>query len=884
MFGQSAHLLKPNMGREEASMTEYLGRFRKYLSLFSCLLILASCLLVLPIQTMAQTGSTSFAGLLSKRIRRIQVAFSYSPTYPKAGQAVQFTDSSKDSMTSWQWDFGDGMTSTDQNPSHSFSAAGFYRVTLTAGNSSGSKSVKRIISVRPSNEASFTYSPSSPVAGQMVQFTDASPGNPTSWQWHFGDGTTSTTKNASHAYGSAGSYTVTLVASNSSSSMNASKTIAVTAATSLTASFTYSPTLPPAGQAVQFTDTSSGSPTSWQWNFGDGSTSTIQHPTHSFTTAASYTVTLTVANSSGSKATTRTVTVLPGLAASFSYTPTSPVAGQIVQFTDTSSGSPTAWQWSFGDGTTSTVRNPSHAYTTVASYNVNLTVSNSAGLKNTSLTVNVLPSTALVASFTYNPASPAVGQAVQFTDTSTGIPTSWQWDFGDATSSTAQDPSHTYMAAGSYLVTLTIRTGSNLNNTSQTITIKQSNVITAASPSFSDVSAAISSANSGDTVIVPAGSATWSSQLVITKGIRLVGAGVDNTIITSNYTAPNMGNPSDPLNYLIVYKPASPAANEPFRLTGFTIDVAGKCIPLIIENSTITPINKIRIDHNKTLNTMPGRLILVSGTVYGVIDSNEFHGGTLRFYALNEQSWNNLTFDFGTADNMYVEDNVFWLGAEAGVSAGAGSRYCVRHNTYYYTDTTQGLYPWFDAHGNMGTGGNLSTMGCEIYENTITMTPDRGVGLFDLRGGKGIIFNNRANVSGSGGASQKVNEQIDDRLNPPAVSPISGQPQHVSDSYIWNNTKNGTTLIPTDIESTIDYGGTIGIVPQRNRDFWDEDPSFDGTTGIGVGPLASRPTNCIKGVGYWATDTNTLYRCTATNTWEAYYTPYAYPHPLRKLP
>ena len=79
---------------------------------------------------------------------------------------------------------------------------------------------------------------------------------------------------------------------------------------------------------------------------------------------------------------------------------------------------------------------------------------------------------ALAASFTYSPSSPVAGQAIQFNDTSTGSPTSWQWEFGDSTSSTSQNSSHTYAAAGTYSVSLTVQVGTNINNTSQAVTVR----------------------------------------------------------------------------------------------------------------------------------------------------------------------------------------------------------------------------------------------------------------------------------------------------------------------------------------------------------------------------------------------------------------------------
>jgi PKD repeat protein len=148
------------------------------------------------------------------------------------------------------------------------------------------------------------------VAGQAVQFTDTSTGSPTSWQWSFGDGTTSSVQNPGHIFVAAGSFTVMLVVNNTSGSNSATRVIAVSPAASLTAAFTYSPVAPVVGQAVQFTDTSTGNPTSWQWNFGDGMTNSVQYPSHIFTTTGSKTVTLTVSNGTGSNIATRTVSVL----------------------------------------------------------------------------------------------------------------------------------------------------------------------------------------------------------------------------------------------------------------------------------------------------------------------------------------------------------------------------------------------------------------------------------------------------------------------------------------------------------------------------------------------------------------------------------------------
>jgi len=162
-------------------------------------------------------------------------------------------------------------------------------------------------------------------------------------------------------------------------------------AADLAAAFSYTPASPETGQVVQFTDTSTGSPTSWGWNFGDGVTDTARNPGHVFGAAGSYTVTLTVSNASSSKSTTRAVTVTtPPQTAAFTYSPSSPVEGQPVQFTDASTSGPVSWQWNFSDGATDAAQNPSHTFESPASYTVTLTVGYGSGTSTVSRTITVL--------------------------------------------------------------------------------------------------------------------------------------------------------------------------------------------------------------------------------------------------------------------------------------------------------------------------------------------------------------------------------------------------------------------------------------------------------------------------------------------------------------
>ena len=152
----------------------------------------------------------------------------------------------------------------------------------------------------------------------------------------------------------------------------------------------FSPATPVVGQVVSFTDTSTGSPTFWYWTFGDGGSSASQSPTHAFASVGIYGVTLTASNSSGFNQLTKAVTVVAAAIASFTFSPASPIVGQTVGFSDTSTGFPTSWFWSFGDGATSAAQNPSHAYAAVGVYGVTLTVSNTSGFRQVTKPVTVL--------------------------------------------------------------------------------------------------------------------------------------------------------------------------------------------------------------------------------------------------------------------------------------------------------------------------------------------------------------------------------------------------------------------------------------------------------------------------------------------------------------
>jgi PKD repeat protein len=315
--------------------------------------------------------------------------------------------------------------------------AGTYSVTVTTAGCSSAASAPITVTITPAVTAGFTANPT----GLTVAFTNTST-NATSYSWNFGDGSAlSTVANPTHTYTTGGVFNVCLTATNACGSIVSCQN--VTLCVTPTAAFTQNAN----NLAVAFTDASTGAPTSWAWDFGDGGTSTLQNPSHTYAAPGTYNVCLTVTNACGTTNTCIAVTVVcPNPVAMYSYA----VLGNTVNFTiQSSSGVPATYSWDFGDGTTSTSFNPSHTYLTGGDFEVCLTVVDVCGTDTYCDTVSIF-CPGPVADFNWS----TVGFTVDFQDLSTNNPTQWAWDFGDGGFSTLQNPSHTYAAVGPYQVCL----------------------------------------------------------------------------------------------------------------------------------------------------------------------------------------------------------------------------------------------------------------------------------------------------------------------------------------------------------------------------------------------------------------------------------------------
>ncbi len=230
--------------------------------------------------------------------------FEGTPTTGDVPLLVAFTDLSVDSVSTWQWDFGDGNTSTEQNPDNEYVNPGFYTVALIIVGPGGSDTLTKSNYIHPtytSPTADFEGVPSSGVAPLEVTFTDLSVDSVNTWVWDFGDGSTSVYQSPVYTYTAAGSYTVSLTVGGPGGSDEMIKTdYIVVNADAPVADFEGNPTFGEAPLLVNFTDLSTGNINTWNWSFGDGDSSLVQHPTHEYLSPGNFTVSLTATGDGGS--------------------------------------------------------------------------------------------------------------------------------------------------------------------------------------------------------------------------------------------------------------------------------------------------------------------------------------------------------------------------------------------------------------------------------------------------------------------------------------------------------------------------------------------------------------------------------------------------------
>ena len=386
---------------------------------------------------------------------------------------IDFTNTSTGpGLLTYSWDFGDGTTSAEPNPSHTYTKAGSYTVKLVTASSQGcTDTLVKTGWISVGTTKSDFAAPPALCAGVPLTFTNTTTPAPASAAWYFSDGTTVDSLHAVKTFAREGLYTVKLVNNfgSCSDSLTRSLTVVKRPSLSFVASKTASCKAP---LTVSFANGTSGA-TTYHWDFGDGATSAAAQPMHTYTQLGNYTVTLIATNSNGCSDTLVKEQYIkiqkPGI--TINNLPRTGCTPQTITPTATVQAAEaiTGYRWNFGDGTFSTEATPSHTYTKAGNYHVTLTITTASGCTDSLvLTDAVRIGDKPKADFTVAPAEVCADYPMAFTDKSTGKVDQWLWLFGDNQSSTEPNPTHIFDGIGKFSTTLVVWS----NTCPDTITIK----------------------------------------------------------------------------------------------------------------------------------------------------------------------------------------------------------------------------------------------------------------------------------------------------------------------------------------------------------------------------------------------------------------------------
>lgn len=397
----------------------------------------------------------------------------------KCGTAeVQFTDLSTGNPDSWSWDFGNGLSSVSQNPFVIYTAPGIYSVSLIAGNSAGRDTILKTgyIIVDSLPEAKFIITPPMgclPFRTSFINQSNPAGGTIAKWFWDFGDGATADSANPEHTYTVGGTYTVQLIVENTQGCRDTLHLdSAVRTGTKPIPSFTANPLSACASDPFNFFNTTTGTVTSWFWDFGDTDTSTRKSPSHYYQDSGKMTIKLIATNNGCSDSVIRYDYVFvkpPFVRMHWGYSCDTPY---VRNFQAKYLGVKSFW-WDFGDGTTSLESFPSHTYLNTGTYKVKLHAFGTECSFTDTAMITIIDEKPVL---TYSTKRPEICRYDTVLYTATGYnPTnvfSFAWNFGDGTIKPFDrfnNTNHIYTKTGSYYPSLITKDILGCNDTAANI-------------------------------------------------------------------------------------------------------------------------------------------------------------------------------------------------------------------------------------------------------------------------------------------------------------------------------------------------------------------------------------------------------------------------------
>jgi len=420
---------------------------------------------------------------IAEVVEQLVANFGVSSATATEGEVLRFTDFSTGSPVSWTWDFGDGSGAQEPNVEKAWDEEGIYVVSLSVANNEGEQSVLTTeITIVPETvlippQADFAFDRNTIEQGESVTFESRTIGDVDLLEWDFGDGDSSVGPEATHTYDLAGSYTATLTASNPAGATTASTTVTVVIGVEPpTAIIAALPTSVVNGQFITLRSASLNEPTRLTWDFGDGDRGSGQSVQHQWASPGTYRVRLTVENSKGTDSTVADVVVAKRIdppVSQFTQSATEVLVGETVTFRNLSLNDPTRLIWNFGDDTTANGQATTKSWSEPGRYRVTLRATNDAGTNRNGVTITVVaPVDPPVASFDASTVFIEPGQRIDFQDTSSNSPTSWDWDFGDSGTSSNPTTSHEWAKPGTYTVRLTVRNEGGTSTARKQVVVK----------------------------------------------------------------------------------------------------------------------------------------------------------------------------------------------------------------------------------------------------------------------------------------------------------------------------------------------------------------------------------------------------------------------------